>query len=154
MQTKKCSKCGDVKDIIEFYKNKSKSNGVDGTCKQCFLNQRKEYYNTNKESILEKAREYSKSDFRKYKARINSIKKYFDISEDQVRLMLDNQKGCCAICGDSLVFPDSIKAYCVDHCHETNKIRGLLCSLCNTGIGALGDTLEDLKNAVKYLEGK
>lgn len=40
----------------------------------------------------------------------------------------------------------------VDHCHSTGKIRGLLCSNCNRGIGLLGDTLDDLRSAVRYLE--
>ena len=51
----------------------------------------------------------------------------------------------CMICGSK----DTI---CIDHCHETGKVRGLLCRKCNTGIGMLGDTLVQLRLAVKYLE--
>lgn len=40
----------------------------------------------------------------------------------------------------------------VDHCHETGKIRGILCYPCNMGIGHLGDTLNNLRNAIRYLE--
>jgi hypothetical protein len=51
----------------------------------------------------------------------------------------------CMICG-------STETICIDHCHETGKVRGLLCRKCNTGIGMLGDTLVQLRLAVKYLE--
>jgi hypothetical protein len=48
--------------------------------------------------------------------------------------------------------PQGRGTFHVDHCHETGKIRGLLCHSCNTGIGKLGDNLEGLQKAVSYLE--
>ena len=39
----------------------------------------------------------------------------------------------------------------IDHCHNTGKVRGILCWSCNTGIGHLGDTVEGLTNALRYL---
>ena len=41
---------------------------------------------------------------------------------------------------------------CVDHCHVTGVIRGILCNSCNAGLGLLGDTAEDLRRALTYLE--
>lgn len=43
-------------------------------------------------------------------------------------------------------------ALSLDHCHSTGEFRGWLCSLCNHGIGMLGDDVEALKRAVSYLE--
>lgn len=40
---------------------------------------------------------------------------------------------------------------CVDHCHDTGKVRMLICRKCNTGIGQLGDNPELLKRAAKLL---
>lgn len=40
----------------------------------------------------------------------------------------------------------------LDHCHITGAFRGWLCSQCNTGIGLLGDNLEGVSKAVKYLK--
>ena len=40
----------------------------------------------------------------------------------------------------------------VDHCHDTNIIRGFLCSECNTGIGKLGDNEEGVERALNYLK--
>lgn len=42
---------------------------------------------------------------------------------------------------------------CVDHCHGTKQIRGLLCGNCNTGIGLLGDNLEGVLKLARYLKG-
>jgi hypothetical protein len=40
----------------------------------------------------------------------------------------------------------------VDHDHATGALRGILCNLCNSGIGALGDSVEGLREALRYLE--
>ena len=40
----------------------------------------------------------------------------------------------------------------IDHCHDTGKIRGMICVQCNRAVGHLGDDLETLKRAVIYLE--
>lgn len=40
----------------------------------------------------------------------------------------------------------------LDHCHLTGKFRGWLCNQCNMGIGALGDCIEGLQQAIKYLQ--
>lgn len=69
---------------------------------------------------------------------------------DDYNKMLDQQKGCCVVCGQhESTFKQRL---CVDHDHNTGKVRGLLCKQCNSGIGLLQDDLEILKVAVKYLE--
>ena len=44
------------------------------------------------------------------------------------------------------------KAFCLDHNHDTGEFRGWLCHDCNRALGQLGDSIETLKNAIKYLE--
>jgi len=56
-----------------------------------------------------------------------------------------DQEGKCAICFKIMDAPN------VDHCHKTGKVRGLLCSLCNKGIGLFHDDIEKLLQAVEYL---
>lgn len=59
------------------------------------------------------------------------------------------QNGCCAICKtDKCKRLDNI--FCVDHDHDTGKIRGLLCDRCNKGIGFL-PTTDILTNSIYYL---
>lgn len=65
--------------------------------------------------------------------------------------MVAAQKGVCAICG----MPESSKGssrLAVDHDHITNKVRGLLCTKCNTGLGVFVDNTLFLSKAIEYLE--
>lgn len=41
----------------------------------------------------------------------------------------------------------------VDHCHETGRVRGVLCFNCNSAIGKLGDDPDIVRRAAAYLEG-
>jgi hypothetical protein len=70
--------------------------------------------------------------------------------------MYKAQKGRCAICdirGDirELGFIKR-KSLCVDHDHDTQAIRGLLCGPCNLGIGSLADDPVIITKALKYLK--
>lgn len=50
MKEKKCSKCGQIKDISEFYKNNARKDGFTSWCKTCSREQSQEYYANNKEA--------------------------------------------------------------------------------------------------------
>jgi len=70
-------------------------------------------------------------------------------------LILEKQNHKCAICGTDETFYDKNglkSSLAVDHCHETGKLRGLLCHRCNTGIGSLRDSIDLLLKAIMYLE--
>lgn len=85
---------------------------------------------------------------RKYKA---FIKRTYGITYDDYEKMLDKQKGCCAICKSRISSARTSRLY-VDHCHSTMKVRGLLCSSCNHGLGLFKDSPSLLKRAINYLE--
>jgi len=71
--------------------------------------------------------------------------------KDRVALM-DKQKGCCDICGSSLINPKFHQMDLnVDHNHTTGKTRGLLCGKCNTALGSFRDSKENLSKAIEYL---
>lgn len=78
--------------------------------------------------------------------RERNLKRRYNLTIEEYDEWFDRQAGRCAICH---VRPDH--NLCVDHCHETGIIRGLLCHSCNRGIGLLGDDLSRLRSAVGYL---
>lgn len=84
----------------------------------------------------------------------SSLKKHYGITLEDYNALHDKQKGNCAICGNPEVriIRDKVIKLAVDHCHQTGNIRGLLCSNCNTGIGALKHDIDRLKTAIEYLE--
>lgn len=84
------------------------------------------------------------------------LKKKFGKDLGWYRETLESQDGVCAICKKEETATGRLtgmpRAYAVDHCHTTGKVRGLLCSKCNTGIGSLGDDVSRLRSAIAYLE--
>lgn len=73
----------------------------------------------------------------------------FGLSLDEYDLMLEQQGGCCKICGTDS--PGHKGRFIVDHNHLTGQIRGLLCNSCNVGIGHLKDNPTILQSALNYL---
>jgi hypothetical protein len=62
-------------------------------------------------------------------------------------------KNGCAICGvklDAYSLNKRERGH-IDHCHETGKTRGVLCDLCNKGLGHFKDSIENLNKAIEYL---
>jgi hypothetical protein len=65
--------------------------------------------------------------------------------------MLTRQKGACAICNSTLNSSRYTKL-AVDHDHRTGKVRGLLCTNCNTALGLMKDSVERFESAIQYLK--
>ena len=94
--------------------------------------------------------------YRKLKPHIEkgrALRESFGLSLEQYQEMHDRQEGKCAICGqpETQLREGKVKALAVDHCHKSGRIRGLLCSDCNTGIGKLKEDLKILQSAIRYL---
>jgi hypothetical protein len=68
---------------------------------------------------------------------------------DYAKLLVE-QNNACAICG--IEATELKRELSVDHNHETNKIRGLLCHHCNIGLGNFKDSTTLLSIAIEYLE--
>ena len=79
-------------------------------------------------------------------ARDNYIKRLYGISRADYDALMARQGGLCAICRK----PSKLRL-CVDHCHVTGMIRGLLCRKCNAGLGCLGEDQRALVAALAYL---
>lgn len=87
--------------------------------------------------------------------RNHRLKARYKITIQQYEVLLKSQNNCCAICKVHIDEHKKRKGeknnFAVDHCHETNKIRGLLCYKCNMGLGYFNDSIEKLETALNYL---
>jgi hypothetical protein len=153
---KLCKHCKRRKALSEFYPDRSgKKLGVGTYCKRCSVILSKKAYRRRKTSIKPQVdfktcgscqkllpvsefwravgmRDGFQSECKKCrKDRVRGIR--YGLERGKYDLMLERQGGCCAVCSR---VEDSLH---VDHDHTTNKVRGLLCSNCNTAIGLAGD---------------
>lgn len=71
------------------------------------------------------------------------------MTEKEYDDMLYLQRNECAICNKKLGEGQDVT---IDHCHDTNLIRGILCRNCNMGLGQFRDCIGYIKNAAKYLQ--
>lgn len=71
--------------------------------------------------------------------------KRYGITQEQYENMVAQQQKKCLICGEE-------KTLVIDHCHSSNKVRGLLCHSCNKGLGCFYDNPDLLKKAIQYVK--
>lgn len=84
------------------------------------------------------------------KALNNILKHNYGIGIEDFDCLSEMQKGLCGGChAHQSQFK---KRFSVDHDHKTNRIRGLLCSNCNTAIGLVYDNIETLRRLAVYLQ--
>jgi hypothetical protein len=73
----------------------------------------------------------------------------YGLTDTEYHRLHEDQNKVCAICNQ----PEENGAMlCVDHCHSTMKIRGLLCKKCNVALGYLNDDITLLESAINYLK--
>lgn len=122
---KYCPHCKQWKKHDEFYKNKARAGGLSCLCKIC--------HKADPHFSIEVQRDYKR-------------KFTYGITPEQYQEMWNSQKGKCAIsfCGNPIE--------CIDHDHNTNKVRGLLCQKCNFALGLFRDNVDLIRNAAKYIE--
>lgn len=123
---------------------------------------KKLFKTSNKESI-KKASEARYKDYKhKHPRKVDNPFLYlksrnllrdFNMSLLEYNELFERQDGCCAVCGIHQSKIKNMKSLCVDHNHDTGKIRGLLCDCCNRGIGLFNDDIELLDRVKVYLAG-
>ncbi len=168
---KTCTLCGEMKPVAAFSRSGISSDGFHTWCKSCKAARSKSWYTENADAIRLRERErYAKDPT---PDRIKSLKSYhkrrvgdpsgihrskrnwklrrYGLTIEDYGSMLAEQGGRCAICRSE---PDSRRRHdlAVDHCHETQIVRGLLCHRCNVGLGHFNDQQTLLMAAAEYLE--
>jgi hypothetical protein len=88
----------------------------------------------------------------------NNLRTNYGITRPERDRMIFEQNHKCLICQNSLEEgrmttkgDSNTRVAVVDHCHKTKKVRGILCSKCNRGLGLFEDNTENLKRAIQYL---
>lgn len=140
MMQKTCSVCKVTKDLSGYTIRKTHRPGKPvSVCTECKVsyNRARRQHNPDRVANIE---------------RNSKFKKAYGITLDDYYVMLEAQNNRCKICKTTV--PSSRTQYfAVDHCHTTGKVRGLLCTKCNTGLGRFNDNLELLNSAITYLKG-
>ena len=137
---KKCTNCNLEKPKTEFYKEAAQKDGLRTECKVC-RNQKAQVWRENNREQYNAV--VKKANRKRYP--IARLQRY-GITLEQYNQMLTQQNNLCKICNKPQV---GKRPLAVDHCHETNKVRGLLCYNCNRGMHYI-DNAEFLTKALKY----
>lgn len=132
--SKKCSTCYKDLPLECFSKHSRARDGLQNSCKKCMSKYRKEW-----------AKDPDNRRRRKLRTKYN-------LTLECYNEMLKAQEGKCKICGTTETRNKKFDFLVVDHCHKSNKVRGLLCDYCNVALGRFEDDIERVKKAVKYLE--
>lgn len=129
---KRCSKCKKMRSLDDFSKRNGVPDGKRYDCKYC-VNDRKPKQRSSEPGVRKN----------------NKLKQKYNITLSDYNKIVESQKGCCAICGTHV---SKLKRDLdIDHNHITGKIRKLLCTNCNRGLGWFKDNPELLRKAANYL---
>lgn len=133
-----CKRCGALKILIKSGASR---------CKNCSKAWNREYYR--------------RSEIRRAKSRRQYLLRRYGVTLEHLEELLLQQQGCCAICGRhwTACTPACKSRYetmflnylCVDHDHESGRVRSLLCNACNTAIGLLEEDLARFEAAADYV---
>jgi len=171
---KVCRECGNAQPLDEFYANPKMLDGHTSYCKSCLRarslryhdehreehrTQMRQRYSENRAEINARRRAERLADPEAYRThrRIERKKSMYGLATAEFDAMLASQEGRCAICATDITgdipYGSSrrLRAH-VDHSHQTNAIRALLCSKCNLLLGTMRDNPALLRAAADYLE--
>lgn len=129
--TARCPRCKTYKPLAEHRQCKTAKGGIGPHCKICSRQYDKEVDSRRKEAY--------------HKARVHRT---YNLPPEAFDAMKQEQQNKCKICGSG---PPEGAQLCIDHCHETGRVRGLLCARCNRAIGSFHDDANLLRKAAEYL---
>lgn len=173
---RRCSRCRQTLSRAAFASNKSLPDGLQAYCRECSA----EYYRQRQEAKgktvrakvdvptghkrcpqceivkphCEWERNKSSSDgwssycrtCRAERNRISYFKRKYGLAPHELDALIQEQRGVCCVCL-------SAPAEHVDHCHETGRVRGVLCFSCNAALGQFKDRPDAIRRAAAYVEG-
>jgi hypothetical protein len=151
---KTCTKCGQTKPREEFGKASKTKDGLDCWCKICKRAKHVLYYQANRSEVLARNARWAATNPEKaaHANRNCQFKRKHGITAAQRDAMADAQQHKCAICG--CIKPKHgghNEVLQLDHDHDTDVLRELLCFECNTGLGKFEDSVARVVAVLRYL---
>lgn len=171
---KTCNGCKLTKEISEFDKDRGKKDGLRTICYVCTSERRKATYYQDVEVSRKRMRDYRLKDIESHRSkareyywknrvkirarhreagyrvsRNSTIKCKYGITEDQFQKLVVLQQNKCAIC-----LQPAEGVLRIDHDHNTENLRGLLCHKCNVALGLFSDNPEIIRRAAFYIESR
>lgn len=113
------------------------------------LEYERRYRERNKDRVRRMGREWAKTERGKRTTRNNFLKQRYGITIEDYEELLKHQGHVCKLCGRSA--GQEGRALAVDHCHETGRVRGLLCTGCNTTLGRIEKCPHLFRRMLNYL---
>ncbi len=141
VETKICKKCGISRSIEDFKLHRN--------CNEC----ERKYHREWRAKHIDKRRAQARERHRINPAAdlINQRKYKYGITQEGFDSLLAKQEYRCAIC--KKLEGEVLGTFHVDHCHTTQRVRGILCGNCNRGLGIYRDDPSLLREAADYVEG-
>lgn len=159
MEPRVCKKCAASKPLIaEFFRPHGHAPGFRWTCRECEQKEQVRRYYENPEKYCEISRKYGRANRTERNAARRANRKQntereiavrrrylYGITPAEYERTLTEQKGLCVICQRQTKL-------CVDHCHKSGRVRGLLCKPCNSYLGTINESEEALMRAIQFVQ--
>jgi hypothetical protein len=151
--TKRCSTCGEVKPTTEYYKQ---TRGLAYQCKACARMSQRRFYERNRDRLradLARRRKDNPTLFATHR-RASRLKMKYGITPKEHATMLAAQGEACAICCVAINGKNNAgwSQANVDHCHNTGRVRALLCHRCNVAIGYIEKSRVPIEHYLNYIQ--
>ncbi len=143
-RAKACTGCREVKVLDEFTVQIGGAQNRAAKCASC-----------TSEASRQRWKDKSLDPKEVRRRRIALIKSQgYLITIEELEEMEAKQNKLCALClkPETRVLRGTLCSLAIDHCHDSQVVRGLLCARCNTGLGQFKDDVEVLTRAIKYIE--
>lgn len=138
--TKRCRRCDTEKPSAEFPPKPEMRDGLNSWCRVCY----REYGSRWQRALrLAQPKRVHRTDRDQY------LRTKYKLTAAEVDQLIEKQHGCCLTCGQS--FGPDLQP-CVDHCHTTGVVRGILCRNCNSILGLAGEDPVRLEALAMYID--
>lgn len=144
-----CNACREAKPHSDFSADRRNKSGLQGKCKSCSAQVARQWRSENQERHRETQKQWEKLNPERH------LLSKFGIRVGEKRAIFEKQGGVCGACGASEHGHPRLSGesgWCLDHCHSSGAVRGVLCWRCNLALGYAEDSPEKLRALAEYLE--